>query len=31
VAANPKLRGFEPQVPGFPWNDLRFREYWYAE
>jgi peptide/nickel transport system substrate-binding protein len=28
--ANPKLRGVVPQVPGFIWNDLRFRMLWLS-
>jgi peptide/nickel transport system substrate-binding protein len=27
---NSKLRGVVPQVPGFIWNDLRFRMLWFA-
>jgi peptide/nickel transport system substrate-binding protein len=29
-AGNSKLRGVVPQVPGFIWNDLRFRMLWFA-
>jgi peptide/nickel transport system substrate-binding protein len=27
---NPKLKGVVPQVPGFIWNDLRFRMLWFS-